>query len=221
MKRFFKEEKGSGTIIEYTIVFPIVMIIIGLLIFLGFVQFEKAVIVSAAQRGSIMSARMLADPHYAEVTGTTDPKKDYKDIGSIDMKSFSSDTSSPYRYIFDGSKDFDDGQLRIEAIIAANSVFFKPETTVDVKKKNQFISKRIEVTITKRYKLFKFTDLLGMPDVGTIEYSIETESDNPVEFIRNVDLADDLVRDFTGEDIKKHVDNIFSKVNDLIKKLGG
>lgn len=218
MSGFIKEEKGAASLIEYTIVFPIVFIVCCLLIFMGFIQYERAVVVSAAQRGAVVGAKLLADPHYAEIAGLdTSASKDYLEVGDASVSHYKDSSSSPYRYLFNEMPDISTVEQRVKAMVEANSIFFKPDTDITVEMDNGYISKQLTIHITKEYNLSNFAKRVGLSPVGKIEYEVTADCNNPAEFIRNIDLADDIVRDLTGSDVKGFVDGLFMKVKDLVK----
>lgn len=218
MLKQLKDETGSASILEYTIVFPIVFIICCLLIFMGFIQFERSVVVSATQRGANIGTKLLSDPHYAEIAGLDIVNDiDYLEVGNVDFSNYKDRTSEPYRYLFLSDTGFDEAEQRIRAMIESNSLFFKPDTQIDVKLQNNFISKQIKIKVIKGYHLSNYAKMAGLSPIGQIEYEVTADCDNPSEFIRNIDLADDIVRELTGEDVKGYVDKLFQKIQDILK----
>ena len=217
MYKFLREERGSASLIEYTFVFPIVFIVCCLLIFMGFLQYERSVVVSAAQRGAIIGAKLLADPHFAEIAGLdTSDDSDYLEVGQVDFGNYKDSSSKPYRYLFNTNDGFNEAEQRVRAMVNANSMFFKPDTKIDVKLQNSFISKQMKISITKDYNLSNFAKMVGLPPIGQISYEVTATGDNPSEFIRNIDFADDLVRTLSGGDISNHVNTLFKKITDII-----
>lgn len=60
-------ESGAGTILEYTLVLPIVIVIILLMLVSGFGVYQRGVILGAVQREAIYAAREMSLPGYTDV----------------------------------------------------------------------------------------------------------------------------------------------------------
>ena len=74
----------------------------------------------------------------------------------------------------------------------------------------------MKISITKDYNLSNFAKMVGLPPIGQISYEVTATGDNPSEFIRNIDFADDIVRTLSGGDISSHVNTLFKKITDII-----
>jgi hypothetical protein len=62
-----RREEGAGTIIEYTVVFPIVLVMVGMLLIAGFGVYQRGVLEGAAERQAIYAARQLSVPGYNDM----------------------------------------------------------------------------------------------------------------------------------------------------------
>ncbi|MDR1635417.1 MAG: hypothetical protein LBS27_10990 [Bifidobacteriaceae bacterium] len=67
MRQALRQEDGAGTIIEYTIVFPIVLVVFGMLLIGGFGVYQRGVLEGAVERQAIYTAREMAVPNYGNV----------------------------------------------------------------------------------------------------------------------------------------------------------
>ena len=98
MKRFFNNDEGAASIVEYAIVLPICFFVIMFIFLVGFLLNEKAVVESAGQRGVFVAMKMYNDPSsefvYQFSYGTDQDKAGFGQSTS----DFTKMTKDPYRY---------------------------------------------------------------------------------------------------------------------------
>ncbi len=103
--------RGSA-IIEYTVVFPLVLLIIFALFYAGFMLYQRSVLDGAVNRGTIYAARILSDPQYATVVSSAGADGDGLDC-ETDTYDFDADFEiEPYRYILNFNGE--DAQQAVE-----------------------------------------------------------------------------------------------------------
>jgi len=226
------ESKNRGSaILEYTIVFPLVLLVLFALFYMGFVLHQKAVLDSAVSRGTIEAARLLSDPQYKSVTAGAGGTADSLDFSNNSYNFSSSFSIEPYRYIFkysdDGGKAAIEG--KVKEIIAANSLWgIASNVTVNYDYKNFVLYQEVFVTAEQHYPLPGVFRLVGLDDEIVLKtYAVQAVTD-PDEVIRNVDLTLDLIDTaiaaMGGADakgIRDHIGDVTGKINEFATNLFG
>ena len=226
--------RGSATL-EYVIVFPLVLLVIFALFFLGFVLHQRTVLDSAVSRGTVYAARLLSDPQYAGITATAGGDGDALDF-STDTYNFNTDFSiQPYRYIlnYSGKSYQEKVKNKVMAMVSANSIWGSASNvSVDYQYKNYVLYQQITITAEQTYHLPKLLALVGVdPEMKLKAQSVQAVTDSD-EFIRNVDLSIDIIEQITGvnlndamhkksEDILKGMQNVCDKIGKFAGALFG
>jgi hypothetical protein len=65
--KFFKDEKGAALLVEAAFIYPIVIIVVVFMIYLGMFVYESAVIHDMAATTSMMAAKSVSFPGYDEL----------------------------------------------------------------------------------------------------------------------------------------------------------
>ena len=218
--------RGSATL-EYTIVFPLVLLVIFALFYLGFVLHQRTVLDSAVSRGTVYAARLLSDPQYATITDTAGGNGDALDFASGSYNFDTKFSIQPYRYIFNYSgKSYQDKvKNKVQAIIAANSIWGNSsDVSVEYKYQNFVLYQQITITAEQIYPLPKILALVGVDtELKLKAQSVQAVTDSD-EFIRNVDLTIDVIKMITGVDIADKMQNgskeILKKIENVCDKIG-
>ena len=203
-----KKEKGAATLLEYTIVLPIVFTIVFMLIFVGFTMHQKAVMEAATQRSAIYVAKTITDPSYENIV-LSDGSQDANDILSASITQ-DSIVTAPYRYLFSGNGNIPDSELGVSDLIAKNQIFIDTAPSVTVKKETGIFTKVI-VTATQEYKVPELIPGLDLPSILTIETQSVVYVNQPAEFIRNADYITDIV--------VKETEPLVDKLTSVISKI--
>lgn len=185
-----KEECGAGTIIEYTIVFPIVLAVCMALILMGYTVHERAVLEGATARTALYAAKTMADQNYETITGTS-AESDSLEITDIAITEGSIETA-PYRFLLGGVGSTENCEDYCTKLIRKNQLFMTSTPTVSVKKSGVVFTK-VTVTAKQEFKVPVFP-MLDLPSVVDIESTSTAYVNEPAEFIRNADLAIDVVK---------------------------
>lgn len=200
---------------EASIVFPVCLVIIILLLYLGNVYYQKARIEAIVVEAVLDGAAYSADPLLKVVEET----HSVPELGTTDYK--------PYRYVFGafgGMGDIEQGvrNLISERIGNLNSGLYKGmkptgyNSNLNVKYNASFIASSLSVDL--EYKIELPMRLLGDTERLSMKFKTHTEvpvSDTP-EFIRNVNLVDDLL-EVTG--IKADIKEKIKELKDFFDKL--
>lgn len=202
MKKW-KNDEGGMLIVEASIVFPVMFLVIFLMIFAGNAYLQKCRVEAIVNNLAIDGAAYCADPML-------------DDIESGSIPSLSEHDVYPYRYLLTGEMGNieDDIYTELETKISGMSsgLFsgMKPKNyIIDVKYHNGFIYSTFSVDV--EYKIQMPVRLLGESEY--ISLAVASHAEMPVsdtsEFIRNVDMVGDYMEKF----------GVTEKINEMINKV--
>lgn len=196
-------------IVEATIVFPLVFLILFFLIFLGKAFYQKGKIDSLVTRFAIARAADVADPLLSQINGS--------------VPNTNSDVQ-PYRYIFSNTGSLESStETDLKSMIAEDNMIFSLKAR-DIKTEADFENHILYSTFwVEASYTFKFPiTLLGM-ELDLIKFSSRAEvpvTDVP-EFIRNTDMVLDYIeRSETAQEGIKNVKEAMSKAKSFLSGLG-
>lgn len=201
-----KNESGM-MIVEASVVFPVMFLVIFLMIFAGNAYLQKCRIEAIINKLSIDGAAYCADPMLDKVEDGTIP-------------GFNTSVK-PYRYLIGGMSDVTEEikttlQTKVSQVSTGLFSGMKPTAIVygEPEFNNAFIHSTFAMEI--QYKIVMPIRLLG--DTNNIEMSISTRVDVPVsdspELIRNVDMVEDYLGKYGVTDwINNKVGKLMEKVN--------
>lgn len=192
----FKSEKAVATIVEATIVFPIVFFTVCFMIFLGNAYFQMAKIETAVTAAAIEGAARCTDPFHSTVTSNKDGD------GKISVPITFNDIE-PYRYILNaGGKDSNisaveaDLKNRLKRTVGSSGFFLGMTPNVkfsEVKYNNHFFYATLSVEV-------KYEITIPMKLIGKKEFTVfssaaraEVAVNDPADFILNTDMVIDYV----------------------------
>ncbi len=208
MKKLIKEDCGALAV-EATIVFPVCLLIIILLLYLGNVYYQKARVEACVTEAVLDGAAYSVDPLLEFIEAG---KIEQTALGAVDYK--------PYRYIggmFGGMKDIEE---RVRSVILGRvgnldtGLFsnMKPgRFKLTVSYNGGFLASSVSADLEYRIELP--IRLLGEKERVSMKFQTHTEvpvSDSP-EFVRNVNLVEDLLE----------VTGVKAKITEKVKELKG
>lgn len=207
------KENSGNVIIEATIVFPVMFLVLFFIIYLGNIYYGRAQLDDVAMRYCIKGAQSISDPlHYDMETYSTIPMDE--DV-------------QPYRFIFGeipgGSIDKIENKIieEIEDEIDNNliSFFNNMKISFDKKPKAEFNNYVLYGTFTVEIEYsipfpIKFWNKNTFP-VAELKTRAEVSVNDIPEFIRNTDMVIDLV---DGTKFGNKIESFFKKINDFISK---
>lgn len=230
IKILISKNKGN-VIFEAVIILPIVFIVIFALFLLGFRLHEQTTLDGAAKRGVIYASKIIADPQYRTVTSASSVDgKDIVDLNSENGDFTKMDDIQPYRYF---SWNIDDEKNAVENyvsdVIKKSNIGWDDIENVKITydQKNYVIYQEVSLKITASYELPAIFGNFGLPTHYDIESRAVMAVNDPDEFIRNADLARDIVDNVlvaTGADkkidsVKEKVSSVFGKIIEYKNKL--
>ena len=222
--RYLRDERASA-MVENVIVLPLIFFVIYFMILASFLMHDMGTIDAAAKRGAIYAAHCICDPNYASVRSMSGGDKgnlDIKDDVKIFVFNGVGKSIKPYRYLF-GTRDIEESvKEEVRAILEKTRVPWRKIEIEDINysNKNMVFYQDVTVSITAKYPLPKFFEVLGLDSKYEYSASAKMTVNDPDEFIRNADLAVDLmvqVDRATGG----HLSNATQKVSELADKVLG
>ena len=216
------KEQNGAIMVEAVFVFPIVLFILVLIIYLGNIYYQMARVDEVVNRYAIKGAQNAADPLLAKVEG-----------GELGIETSSKELNlQPYRYVTGifGKGYVEDienklsedlkNELENTGLSLFSSVKIKNVTSENSKicKYNAgFFTSSFVVQVN--YEISYPFYWLGGSKMSTIKASsrCETAVNDMDEFIRNIDMIVDLAE---GTEFASKVSEWFSKMNGFIKKFG-
>lgn len=226
MQRFLKKIKNSNgnALVENVIILPFLFIIIYSLILTAFIVHDKGTIEAAAKRGAIYASHCISDPNYAAIVAAAGNNRGSLDISSnVSEYSFTGIGShiKAYRYIL-GDVGNIKAQVEEEvlSIIEATRIPWKQIDVEDItySHKNKFYYQDVTVTVAVKYPLPALFKSFGLEDEYEYGVSAKMTVNDPDEFIRNADLAVDLIAEIDRK-TGNHVSGIIKKFEELGTKI--
>lgn len=210
IKELLRSTNGAVQIVEASIVFPIMFIILFFLIYMGNMYYIKAQATSLAEIYAIKGANYCADPLL-------------KSIESNDMfPSLSTMKLNPYRHLF-GENDSVEADIEgriVEEITSSTSSFFKnmkpkiKTATSDIATYHNYI---IYSTFSVEFDMDVYFPIrfLGKDSKPMIQMSARAEVpvDDTAELIRNTDMVIDY---FHGTKAGQAISEAFGKINSFL-----
>ena len=210
MKRKIADERGAVPIVEASIVFPVMFLVIFLLIYMGNAYAQQCRVEAIANRLALEGASYCVDPMLKEIAASN---------GSMPGEA---PQVYPYRYLLTGEmKDTAEGisdDIREQVSSLDNGLFkgMSPShVTVDAKFNNHFIASTFSVELNYRIQLPM--KLLGAEDLFTVPVSsyVEVPVTDVPEFVRNVEMIEDYL-EATG--LMDNIEEFKSKIDELVDK---
>ena len=204
-----KNERGAATVMEAIIIFPIMILVIVFLIYLGNGVYQMSRVSAAVARYTIDGAAMCTDPYYYEIEGKSSVPSSY------------STGIQPYRYLLQTDaghieKVKTDMTKNIKKAIDSHGYFLgmKPKVSfTEVKYNNHFFYSTFSIEV--RYSIVMGVKLFGEKDFRLLKSAAYSEVavNDPADFIRNTNMVIDMV-----QSTKKGSEAV-SKIGDAMKKV--
>lgn len=215
-----KSEAGAAQLVENVIVLPVVFAVIIIVIYLGQMQYQKALIVSVAERSLIWLEQAAADYNYQKIA-ELDFSNGASDISGVDTSPLTENVKrEPYRYvagIFTGN-DYTDTEKYIKQYIENKQIFPMGDINVDIEEKSG-LYKSITVTIEQKLEMPEILPWLDMPTAYDYKYSAVVYVVQPTEMIRNTDFAYELVEPYVSL-VSDKLKEVVDKLNKIVQKIG-
>ena len=201
LREKWNSESGSAQIIEMTLIFPIVLFVLGFLIYVGSYVLQSTAMYTEAQKIAVIAAREGQMPGYENFfagTGIT-TKTDFdwsdgympgKDIINEVMK-----VHDPYRYWGKGflkSENKTTMEKALRQLIAENSFLAGTNEDGTISASADPLAPAIKVNVVKHLSAPGFLRQLGLTSSLDISVTAVAVVNDTSEFIRNTDMVYDL-----------------------------
>lgn len=220
------KEDGAASFIEMTLIFPLVVVTMGFLIYLGSYIMQNIIIYNDAQRVAVAASRVAGMPGYEKIYGTKGVTAvadfDWADGTSPDIGLVNNmmNEHTPYRYFGNGflsSSEADTLEKNMKKLVENSSFIVKSMVTCDIKTENNFINQKVKVNVKKSVNAPKIFSSLGIKEKMDIDLTATAVVSDPTEFIRNTDMLFDL-KDYLFDNVKIGGDTINEKINKYKQK---
>lgn len=212
-----KNEKGAATVMEAVIVFPIMIVVIVFLIYLGNGMYQMSKISAAVSRYAIEGAQMCTDPYYYDIEGKSEVPSSYES------------GIQPYRYLLQTDKGHIQSVTRkieksLSKAINSSGYFMGMEPKIyfqEVNYNNHFFYSTFSCEV--RYRITMGIKLIGDKDFKVIDSSAyaEVAVNDPADFIRNTNMVIDYVQGTEiGSKITEKISSAMGKVQEFLGLLG-
>lgn len=208
-----KSEKGA-VIVEAVIYYPIVICVIVFLIYLGLFHIQSAAIDYEVRQAAVFVSKDISNPGYSSFHSSVGVGGEFQWSGdtpsSAEVEGYyaaydgsASDgrhrLSSLYREITHLFKDYESDYGTIVGEMINNGVLFRFFVEPDIEVKNTLLGTTVRVTAKYSLPTPGAIRYLGVGDSVTVFQSgAYAHALNPTDFVRNTDLAVDIV-EFIGE----------------------
>ncbi len=193
-----RQNRGSITV-EASIIVPLVILSICAVIYMGLFLYQRALVQSAAEAAAGAGAASWdAGADMLVISRPEDP----------DSEGF-----KLYRCIIDSERDVKLEKIKAYALSASsrNEIIPAVETATDVEVVDYAVYRKLEVTISKKYKIpfGRLVKLFGGKETAEISVKAVSTINDPAEFIRTADLV---------IDIEKKLENEFPELEEIGSK---
>ena len=212
-----KNEKGAVTLVEATIVFPIVFLVVILIIFVGNVYYTRSYMQKVADKNVLVASEYIKN----YTTYLVDK------VGSYSLEGHD---INPYVQIFGITKNIEGeivNRVKKAAKSSSNTLIgtMAPKNIKGGMKNGRFVDIDegffgSDVTVAISYKMSFFSGVTLLGEIPSLEFTVYSKASvcDDVEFIRNIDYVEDLWIDFTETETGKKLMEKIQKIIDVIRK---
>lgn len=232
-----KDDTGASSVIEMTLIFPLVLFVMGFLIYMGSYVMQSVTIYNDAQRIAVAASREAGIPGYenlyqgAGVTSKADFNWPDNSAPAINVINALMSEHDPYRYWGSGfldSSEISTLETNLERLVADNSFLASSNVDCTITTSNNVLSQQVQVRVIKYISAPQLFQALGLADNISIDVTATAVVGDPAEFIRNTDMVFDLTEYMmdnlkigsSGQTINEKIAIYKQKFSDVSAKLG-
>lgn len=217
-----RSEDGAVQIVEMTLVFPLVLLVVGFLIYLGSYIMQSIIIYNDAQRVAVAASREISFPGYYEyLAGNTISNKadlDWEEGKTPEIGSINEIMSIHKQYRYWSSDLIEESnkssmEEALKRLVKNSSLLVSSDVECKINTNNYILSQQVQVNVTKHISLPSLFKIFGFEDRISIDVTATAVAVDPAEFIRNTDIVFD-VKDYLFESLKFGKNN--QSINELI-----
>lgn len=219
------DDSGAAQIVEASLIFPIVFLVVGFLIYLGSYTLQRVSMYNHAQKIAVITSREISFPGYEQLGAEESSSADFNWVegrkpskGDIDeiMKE-----RKPYRYLIPSKPQASRLEMALTDMVNGVSYISKSDVQCSVRSEKKIMNTYIVVEITKQVDTPIIMEMLGIKDVLDINVSATAIVTDTSDFIRNVDTVYDLTNEvFDRFGLNDKIESCMDKVTGALKKLG-
>lgn len=211
MVKRMRDERGSATLVEMCFIFPIVIIVVLTMLYIGLFFLQSAVANSYAQRAVVYVSRMVTMPAY-DMLGEFSSSVDFSSNPTTAQVNKAVSKHKPYRFCSSDVVDTDkvDTVARTLENLLVDAGFLFGDVSCEIETENLFIYQTVTVNVTQSISLPFFVQFLGLPASIDLMTSVQAGATCPAEFVRNVDLVYDVADVFTGGNLSAFMEKFNS-----------
>lgn len=235
--KFKKDDTGASSVIEMTLIFPLVLFVMGFLIYMGSYVMQSVTIYNDAQRIAVAASREAGIPGYenlyqgAGVTSKADFNWPDNSAPAINVINALMSEHDPYRYWGSGfldSSEISTLETNLERLVADNSFLASSNVDCTITTSNNILSQQVQVRVVKYISAPQLFQALGLADNISIDVTATAVVGDPAEFIRNTDMVFDLTEYMmdnlkigsSGQTINEKITIYKQKFSDVCAKIG-
>lgn len=209
-RQFTREDSGAAQVIEMTLIFPLVLFVMGFLIYLGSYVLQCVIIYNDAQRIAVAASREAAIPGYEKlyeglgVTSRADFNWPDNSAPNIEIINALMKEHAPYRYWstkFLTSSEKSTLEENLERLVAQNSFLAPSDVECTITTSNNILNQKVQVRVIKYISAPRIMQILGLTDNINIDVTATAVVGDPAEFIRNTNMVFDLT-DYLLDNLK-------------------
>lgn len=230
LHKFKKDDTGASSVVEMTLIFPLVLFVMGFLIYMGSYVMQSVTIYNDAQRIAVAASREAGIPGYenlyqgAGVTSKADFNWPDNSAPAISVINALMSEHDPYRYWGSGfldSSEISTLETNLERLVADNSFLASSNVDCTITTSNNILSQQVQVRVVKYISTPQLFQTLGIADNISIDVTATAVVGDPAEFIRNTDIVFDLLKiGSSGQTINEKIAIYKQKFSDVSAKLG-
>lgn len=186
---FLHSEKGAVSVIEASVIYPVVVLTVIALVYIGMYIFEVSYLNDRARSVASLASKTLVFTGYDELgdiyTHTGFRAGDVKPDRNHVSKAYSE--GSPYRYLVNGSVDdrFTENTMKY----VSDGLFVPSDAGCTVSVNRRMFDRRVDVSIEKDIRMPGILKSVGAGNDMKITVNASAVTSDPAEFVRNTDLT--------------------------------
>lgn len=229
MRKLIRNQTGAALVVEAVVIYPLVILCLFFLIYMGLIIMQSSVLCSTAQKMALIAAREVAYPGYLSLAGdsafaTTGVEMDTSSTIKLEFETNNVKVEA-YRYwskdpLSNSAKDkivslISDSK---NGIVKAQSLLDMGKVDAKVTCSNYAVTQFVTVTIEQELmdnEVFRF---FGIENPKIAARAVATVNDSD-EFVRDIDLVIDAT-EWLASKLGIDLADLRSKIEGAIDKIG-
>ena len=229
MKKAIKDQTGAALVVEAVVVYPLVILCLFFLIYMGLIIIQSSVLNATAQKMALVAAREVAYPGYLTIAGENAYATTGVEMNTSSTVNLTFETKQvkieAYRYwssdpLSSAAKD----KIRTmicdpkKGVVKAQSLLDLGKVDAKISCSNYAVTQFVTVTIEQEIMDISAFRYFGIESPKLTARAIAAVNDSD-EFVRDVDLIVDAV-DWLANKLGINISELRAKVEGAIDKIG-